>query len=90
LLLQFVFWAISVIIIGVMCFAAYSYYKNNQKLNNDYFVLLKQLQENPNNAEIRSRVFESGRRYYKNRQTGIDLSIEWDIKNHVAESNTPN
>ncbi|WAH37599.1 hypothetical protein [Alicyclobacillus dauci] len=77
--MQFVFWVISILVIAALCYWVYRVIQKSDSLPKQYYALLRQLANDPSNEEIRQQVFAVGRRYYRNRMTGIDVSIERDI-----------
>lgn len=87
--MKFVFWAISIIVILGGCLWLYRYIKRTEQSNTDYFALLRQLAAHPQDDSIRASVWNEGRKFYKNRLTGIDRSVEIDIENALAGGTFP-
>lgn len=82
--MKFVMWVVSVVIIVAGCLLVYRYIRNSEKANEDYFSLLRALRDNPDDFGLKSQIYTSGRKYYKNRLTGIDASIEHDIQEALS------
>lgn len=73
-------WSISIIAIALLCFIGYLFMKKSQRIHSEYFVLLNELDGHSPSDEMRAKIYTAGRRYYRNRLSGIDASIEIDIE----------
>ncbi|WP_067620032.1 hypothetical protein [Alicyclobacillus acidiphilus] len=87
--MKIVFWAVSIIIILGGCLWLYRYVRRTEEVETDYFTLLKQLAANPQDDAVRSAVWKAGRKFYKNRMSGIDESIEIDIEQALRNGAKP-
>ncbi|GLG01948.1 hypothetical protein Alches_19890 [Alicyclobacillus hesperidum subsp. aegles] len=77
--MKFVYWVIAVIIIIGGCLWLFNWLRRSDRPSDDYFALLEKLQARPDDNALREQIYAVGRKFYKNRMSGIDDAIQMDV-----------
>ncbi|GMA57464.1 hypothetical protein C7445_103207 [Alicyclobacillus sacchari] len=78
--MKFVYWVIAGIIIIGGCWWLFNWLRRSDKPSDDYFTLLEKLQTHPDDDALRQQIYAVGRKFYKNRMSGIDDAIKMDVE----------
>ncbi|MBF8377312.1 hypothetical protein IW967_05430 [Alicyclobacillus mali] len=88
--MKFVYWLISAVIVLGGCYYLYQYIRRQDSVESRYYRLLKQLPNHPDDEALRREIFAVGRKFYRNRKSGIDDAIRIDMEQAIAgELKTP-
>ncbi|WP_206886358.1 MULTISPECIES: hypothetical protein [Alicyclobacillus] len=88
--MKFMYWLISAVIVLGGCYYLYLYIRRQDSVESRYYRLLKELPNHPNDEALRQEIYAVGRRFYRNRMSGIDDAIRIDIEQALAgELKTP-
>ncbi|AEJ45085.1 hypothetical protein [Alicyclobacillus acidocaldarius] len=78
--MKFVYWLISAVIVLGGCYFLYLYIRKQDSAETRYYRLLKQLPNHPDDEALRQEIYAVGRKFYRNRMSGIDDAIRMDIE----------
>ncbi|SIS74058.1 hypothetical protein [Alicyclobacillus vulcanalis] len=82
--MKFVYWLISAVIVLGGCYYLYLYIRRQDSVEDRYYRLLKELPHHPDDEALRQEIYTLGRKFYRNRKSGIDDAIRWDIEQALA------